>query len=331
MMYYIESADTDPYHNLALEQIAFDRLDRRHSYCMLWQNKNAIIIGRHQNTAAEINASFVRERGITVARRLSGGGAVYHDLGNLNFTFITSAGAQKGIDFAHFCKPIGQALGDLGVPAVLSGRNDMTVEGKKFSGNAQYIKEGRIMHHGTILYDSDLSILSQALSVSLDKVQSKGIRSVQSRVANIRPYMRIDMPMADFWAALKAAMLHAFDMEELALSAEDRAAAEALRDRRYAQWSWNYGASPAYTLRKLRRIEGCGTIEALLDLDQGGIIKNLLFYGDFFGTGDPQDLAGILAGHPLEYRALSEALKAIDVSSYFHAMTRDDFLLLLLE
>ncbi|MDR2718490.1 MAG: lipoate--protein ligase family protein, partial [Treponema sp.] len=198
MNYYIESRSTDPCRNLALEQFVFDFLDRRHSYFMLWQNHNSIIVGKHQNTLAEINSVFVKAHNISVVRRLSGGGAVYHDPGNLNYTFITDAGTDNTIDFAAFCLPVQKALVSFGVPVEITGRNDMTVMGRKFSGNAQYLKHERIMHHGTILYDSCMDTLSQALNLSNDKIESKGIQSVRSRVTNIRPYMKTNMPIEDF-------------------------------------------------------------------------------------------------------------------------------------
>jgi lipoate-protein ligase A len=331
MVYYIESRDTDPSRNLALEQFVFDNLDRKNNYFMLWQNHNAIIVGKHQNTLEEINAAFVKEKGIRVVRRLSGGGAVYHDLGNLNFTFITDADKQGGIDFAVFCEPIRNALLSLGVPVEISGRNDMTVDGKKFSGNAQYIKEGRVMHHGTILYDSDMGVLSQALKPGVDKIESRGVKSVQSRVTNIRPYMKTDMNVACFWAALKDFMVSAFDMGELTLGLGQNAAVEELKGRVYSQWSWNYGNSPPYTLRKARRIEGCGKIEILLDLGKEGIINNAAFYGDFFGSREPAELGDMLKGRHLEREALKEVLLGADISLYFHALDTDAFLALLLE
>lgn len=146
-MYYIESPSHDPHFNLALEQYVFDRLDRSHDYFMLWQNDNAIIVGKHQNTIGEINASYVKEHDISVVRRLSGGGAVYHDLGNINFTFISDTGDASMFDFSTFCRPVVKALHSIDVPAEINGRNDMTVDGKKFSGNSQYMKHGRVMHH----------------------------------------------------------------------------------------------------------------------------------------------------------------------------------------
>jgi lipoate-protein ligase A len=328
MVFYIESDETDPRCNLALEQYVFDCLDRQHSYFMLWQNHNAIIIGKHQNTQGEINAALVQEQGITVVRRLSGGGAVYHDLGNLNYTFITGAG-KGGIDFSLFCRPVQEALVSFGVPVEISGRNDMTVEGKKFSGSAQYIKEGRIMHHGTILYDSDLAMLGRALKVRDDKIASKGIKSVQSRVTNIRPYMKSPLTIAAFREALKRHLTAALDLRELRLAPSDWERVEELRERVYSQWSWNYGASPPYNIRKVRRIEGCGTIEVLLDVGGEGRIKGLFFYGDFFGTADPQELAPVLSGCPLEYGALKAALAGTDISRYFHALDTETFITLL--
>ena len=331
MNYYIESRNTDPGYNLALEQFVFDSHDRRHSYFMLWQNNNSIIVGKHQNTLAEINSAFVSEHHINVVRRLSGGGAVYHDLGNLNFTFITDAGKDKSIDFAAFCLPIQKALVSLGVPVEISGRNDMTVEGKKFSGNAQYIKENRVMHHGTILYDSDLGILSKALNPGDDKIVSKGIKSVQSRVTNIKPYMKNDMPITDFWRSLKNFISDDLDLKDFTLNREHENAVENLKENIYSRWSWNYGSSPPHTMRKIRRIEGCGKIEILLDVAKEGIIKKIVFYGDFFASRDSSELANILIGHHLEYNEIKSLLKGFDINEYFHALDCDNFLALLFE
>lgn len=162
---YLDLMTTDPSYNLAMEQHVFDCLPRDRMYFMLWQNDNAIIVGKYQNTIAEINEEAVRERGIRVVRRLSGGGAVYHDMGNLNFTFITDVGESNALDLKLFCEPVVRTLATLGVKAEVNGRNDITIDGKKFSGNSQYIRQGRVMHHGTIMFDSDLSVVSEALRV----------------------------------------------------------------------------------------------------------------------------------------------------------------------
>jgi len=328
-MFYIESRNSNPHHNLALEQFVFENPGEGNDCFMLWQNSNSIIIGRHQNTLEEIDSEFVKENNITVARRLSGGGAVYHDMGNLNFTFITAADKQKGLDFSAFCEPVRKALCSFGVPVELSGRNDMTVEGKKFSGNAQYIKDGKVMHHGTILYDSDLQVLSHALKPGSDKIESRGIKSVKSRVTNIRPYMKTDMPVADFWAALKSYFYEAFDMREFALAPEHIAEVEKLRESIYSQWSWNYGNSPPYSVHKTRRIEGCGKVEILLDVEKEGIIRNAAFYGDFFGNRELSELVKALVGLHLEYNEIKTALDRLDISEYIYNLKAKDFLDLL--
>ena len=329
-MTYIESKSLDPYYNLALEQFVFDELAGENSFFMLWQNHNAIILGKHQNTLEEINAEFVKEHNITVARRLSGGGAVYHDLGNLNFTFIIPTDAKSGIDFSVFCKPIQKALCSFGVPVEILGRNDMYVEGKKFSGNAQYLKQGKVMHHGTILYDSDLGMLSKAL-IAKDKIESKAVKSVRSTVTNIRPYMKLDMTTQEFWVALKDSMIHAFNMDVFDLAPSHYSAVEELKEKVYAQWAWNYGNSPPYTMRKARRFEGCGKIEIFLDMGKDGKIRGLSFFGDFFGSRDPQELGELLAGHHLEYHELKATLKGIEASQYFHSLDTEAFLSLLFE
>jgi len=331
MIYYIENKSTDPHYNLALEQYVFDTQDTEKSYFILWQNHNAIIVGKHQNTQEEINAAFVKEKNISVVRRLSGGGAVYHDMGNLNFTFITGADNTKRIDFSVFCEPISQALRSLGVPVEISGRNDMSVEGKKFSGNAQYTKDGRVMHHGTILYDSDLEILSQALKPGKDKIESKAIKSIKSRVTNIRPYMKADMAVDEFWTALKDYLTVSLSMKEFSLDPAHSAEVEELKEKVYSQWNWNYGKSPPYTIRKDRRVEGCGKIEVFLDVAQEGKIKSVVFFGDFFGNRDPRELGDMMASHHFQYNELKALCKGLDVSQYFSGLDNEVFLALLFE
>ena len=326
MFYYIDNDSTSPCFNLALEHALFDRLNRR--CCMLWRNSNAIIVGRHQITAAEVNQALVDSRGIAVVRRLSGGGAVYHDLGNINFTFITDTGGD--INFADFCRPILEALHSFGVPAEFSGRNDMTIEGKKISGNAQYIRENRIMHHGTLLYDSNLDMLSRAL-IAGAKVESAGIPSVRSRVANIRPFMKTDMPTDQFLASLRDYFLASGSMEIYPLSPEDRAAAQTLCEQMYSQWHWNYGTSPPHNIRKSRRIEGCGTVEIFIEVEKEGIITNASFHGDFFSTDDPAALAAQLTGSRLERKELTALLQNLNLPRYFHNITQESFLSLLFD
>ena len=330
MTFYIESGKIDPCYNLALEQFVFDSLDRSHGYFMLWQNRNSIIVGKNQNTSAEINTNFVNAHNISVVRRLSGGGAVYHDLGNINFTFISDAKENETRNFFVFRELIQKALISFGVPAEISGRNDITIDGKKISGSAQYIRQGRIMHHGTLLYDSDLDMLANALDPLNDKIKSKAIQSVKSRVTNIRPYLKTDLSVKDFFTSLKEFMFNSLNLREYKLSDEEEAEVEKLRQNVYSQWSWNYGASPPYNARKTRYIENCGLIEILLDIEKEGIIKNIAFYGDFFSNNDLSELGAMLTGHHLNYNELDKALQKTEISNYIYNLDKKEFISVLL-
>ena len=240
---FIDVTTTDPTFNLALEEYVFDALPRDRAWFLLWQNRPSVIIGRHQNTLAEINAPWAREHGIQVVRRLSGGGAVYHDLGNLNFTFIQDA-VTTTLDLSQFCLPVARALQAMGADAQVNGRNDITIDGKKFSGNAQYLRQGRVMHHGTILFDSDLDTVAQVLQVDPDKIRAKGVPSVRSRTTNLRPYLPPSTTLADFKAMLLAEIFRGQPMEPYQLTPADLEAVQRIQARRYATWDWNYGASP---------------------------------------------------------------------------------------
>jgi len=327
---YLDLTTTDPAYNLAAEQHVFDALPRDRAYFMLWQNDNAIIIGKHQNTLAEINEAFVRAHGIRVVRRLSGGGAVYHDLGNLNFTFITDADEDGQLNFRLFCLPVVRALAAFGVRAEINGRNDISIEGQKFSGNAQYRREGRVMHHGTILFDSDLGVVAQALRVDPEKMRSKGVQSVRSRVTNVRPHLPQDATLDEFRAGLLRSVLAETPGEAYPLSDADRAAIETLREMRYATYEWNYGASPRGTLHKKRRIDGCGTVEAFLTVERG-VITEIGFRGDFFSAEEPETLAPRFLGLRPERESYERALADADVGRYFTGLDRAGLLALLTE
>lgn len=330
MMYYIESPSNDPRFNLALEQYVFEQLDANHEYFMLWQNRNSIIIGKHQNTVEEINPVYIKEHDIQVVRRLSGGGAVYHDLGNINFTFITNKGGHASFDFALFCRPVINALHSLGAEAQVNGRNDMTLDGKKFSGNSQYIKHNRVMHHGTIMFDSDLQVLSQALKVPEDKIVSKGLKSVRSRVTNVKPYLRDNITTQEFLVRIRCFMFEAFSLEPYILTPDDIASVKRIQSEVYDQWSWNYGSSPAYQICKKRRVENCGNIEVHMNVTQGKI-ENIAFFGDYFGLDDPASLIQLLLDCELREDALLERLSHTDISTFFHNMDVFTFCSILLQ
>lgn len=319
-MKYIESFQTDPRWNLALEQYVFDSLDRAHSYFMLWQNNNTIVIGKNQNAVSEINNDFVREHGITVVRRLSGGGTVYHDMGNLNFTFVADSSSLDKINFHVFCKPIVETLAAFGVQATVSGRNDITIDGKKFSGNAQYIRDNRVMHHGTVMFDSDLTILGKALKVDREKIQSKGITSVSSRVTNIKEHLPPDVTLADFKTQLLMQISKTEPLTPYYLTAEDYVKIENIKRMRYDTWGWNFGQSPPCEINYQQRIENCGLVKISMDVKEG-MIYSLQFSGDFFGNRDVAELGEKLHGCPCQKDAVRDVLLQCDLQQYIHNIT----------
>ena len=322
---YLDLMTTDPSYNLAMEQYVFDCLPRDRMYFMLWQNDNAIIVGKYQNTIAEINEETVRERGIRVVRRLSGGGAVYHDMGNLNFTFITDVGESNALDLKLFCEPVVRTLATLGVKAEVNGRNDITIDGKKFSGNSQYIRQGRVMHHGTIMFDSDLSVVSEALRVDPTKIQTKGIRSVRSRVTNVAEHLPEKVTLPEFRRILLENILKENPGEAYPLTQDDLAAVEKLRAERYATWDWNYGFSPVCTMLRRRRVDGCGMIEAYITVEHGKIAA-LSFKGDFFSASEPDELAAHFVGCMPDRAGYEKALGDVDVSRYFAGLQKDELI-----
>lgn len=320
-MIYLETGSTDPYFNLAFEEYVFEKLDRSRSYFILWQNENAIVVGKHQNTYEEINQQYVEEHGIRVVRRLSGGGAVYHDNGNLNYTFIVDRDAAADFNFAVFVVPVIKTLERLGVRAEFTGRNDLTIEGKKFSGNAQYVRQGRIMHHGCIMLDSNLDVVSNALRVKEAKFQSKGVKSVRSRVTTINAHAPRPVTMEEFKRLLKGYILQADGLEPMALTHDQLAEVQHLRDTKYATWEWNYGASPAYDMRREQRFDA-GTVTVHLQAEAGRV-RAVKIYGDFFGSGELAELEAALVGMPLDDN-LEEALERLDVGWYIQGLTARD-------
>ena len=319
-MFYLESPSRDPYFNLALEEYVFERMDKSKSYFMLWQNDNTIVVGKYQNTAEEIDQAYVDAHGIRVARRLSGGGAVYHDRGNLNFTFIVDRADAPGLNFKIFVEPVIQALARFGVHAAFTGRNDLTIDGMKFSGNAQYARRGRLLHHGCIMLDSNLTSVADALRVKEAKFASKAVKSVRSRVTTINAHAPAPISMEDFKGALKECAMASGELEPCTLTEEDLAAIRKLRDEKYATWAWNYGFSPAYDMRREMKFPA-GLVTAHLSAE-GGKIKAVRFYGDFFG-GELGELEGAMAGLPLDEH-LTDALEALRVGDYMSGITAEE-------
>lgn len=327
---YIESTSTLPEFNLAMEQYVFDCMDRKNDYFLLWQNENTVVVGKNQNTYEEVSLPYIKNHHTHVVRRLSGGGAVYHDLGNLNFTFIINSKKSQKINFDEFTTIIAKALNELGVSAYVNGRNDILVDGKKISGNSQYIKGERTMHHGCLLYETKLDEMSKVLNVSNTKIVSKGIKSVQSRVANVSSYMKEPMTMEKFKSHLVSYMSKRTEIEKYVFSEEDIKQIEHLKSCVYDTWEWNYGASPEYNVVKSKRFEDCGEIKIFMVVKYG-IIQKIRIYGDFFGCMDVSQLTSLLEGCKLRIEDLRNVIRQCDIGRFIHNLSEEQFLELMME
>lgn len=317
-MKYIESNSTNPYFNLALEEYVFDHLPTDESYFMLWQNANAIVIGKYQNTIEEINQQYVDAKNISVVRRLSGGGAVYHDVGNLNFTFIVDEKDVSDFNFKVFVTPVIDALKKFGIEAEFNGRNDITIDGKKFSGNSQYIKRGRVMHHGCIMVDSNLTDVSDALRVKAAKFVSKNAKSVRSRVTTINANAPRKITVEEFKAALKEQILGDGAISPQTLIDEDLAKIREIQREKYETWEWNYGRAVEYSMMREEKLAaGLVTVHMCA---KDGYILNIKFYGDFFGNGEIIELENGLKGAHLD-EGLEKKLEKLNLNYYMNGVT----------
>lgn len=324
-MIYIKNDDNRPQFNLALEQYVFDNLNQFDEIFLLWINEPAIIVGKNQNTIEEINLDYVKENNIHVVRRLSGGGAVYHDLGNLNYTIISKSKGSSSFNFEAFSKPVIEVLDKLGVKAEFTGRNDITIDGKKFCGNAQYMKRGKVLHHGAILFDTDLTVLSKALKVSKDKIESKGVKSVRSRVTNIIDYLDEKITVEDFKQLLLEHMFKKDSkIKEYKLTEEDYANVNKLMEERYSTWEWNFGKSPKFNISKSKRFPA-GKVETKIYVENGRI-NELKFYGDFFGGGEISDIEEKFKGIKYKEDEIEKVLNTIDVGYYFSGISKDELM-----
>ncbi|MDD3312141.1 lipoate--protein ligase [Pseudodesulfovibrio sp.] len=321
-MRYIHNRVTDPTFNLAAEEWLMTRTGDE--IFMLWRNQPAVIVGRNQNTLSEIDEDFTRSRGIPVVRRMSGGGAVFHDLGNINFTFIQNGSPEGGLDFQRFTAPIQRALLSMGVHAEFSGRNDLLIEGRKFSGNAQHFHRNRVLHHGTLLFASDMTDLSGALRVDPEKYRDKAVKSVRSRVTNISSHLPEPMEVTAFITALMAFVSGSADQAGMALSNEETLAIEQLAEERYRTWDWNFGSSPAYNFSRRTRTPG-GLLDVHLYVKKG-VITEVRLYGDYFGVRDVGPLEALVRGSRHDRAALAERLADVALDDYLHGVTLPVFI-----
>lgn len=317
-MLYVESNSFDPEYNLSFEEYLFKYLPLdEDEYVTLWQNEPAVIIGKNQNAWAEINREYIEENNVKVVRRITGGGAVYHDLGNLNFSFITKDRATGKIDFSLYYKPIVAALRAMGVDAELSGRNDITVDGKKVIGASQSIWKGRVLSNGCILFDVKMESLASALNVRPEKLVTKGISSVRARVSNIKPYLGSDKNVEDFKVLLLREIFKQFGQEpkEYHLTDKDHLEILKIKESRFSRKEWNWGQSPKGTFKNGAKFP-FGWVEISMNI-VGGKLSDVKILGDFFGIEDVEDISNALNGASYEQAAIEKMLGEFELEKYF--------------
>lgn len=323
-MKFLKNPSTNPYFNLALDEYAMKHIQCDEDFFFLWQNAPSVIIGKNQNAAEEVNQKFIDENGIKVARRVSGGGAVYHDLNNLNFTFIINVDDPGKANYKKFVQPVIDALASMGVNAEASGRNDILIDGMKISGNAQRMANGKLMHHGTLMFDVDVDNLQNSLNVDPTKIQSKGMKSVRSRVTNIKNHLPEGTTLQEFWDKLHYFLSNEGKDEEIILTPEDIARVEYEAINKFGTWDWIYGTSPEFNLKNAKRFTG-GKVEVVCNVEEGKI-QNIRFFGDYLFVKDVSDIEERLVGVRFKRSDVEVILNEFDVSHYFGSITREELL-----
>lgn len=338
-MYYVRNERNgkeihDARLNLAIEYYLLNEILLDEPILLFYINDNAIIVGKNQNTYEEVNTDYVEKNDVTVVRRFSGGGAVYHDLGVLNFCFITKDDGDSFRNFKKFTSPVIEALHKMGVEgAELRGRNDLVINGQKFSGNAMYSKNGRMTAHGTLMFDSQIDAVVGALKPKKHKLESKGIKSIRSRVTNIKPFLDDDFQYMKTKEFREKLLLNIFDVEDVSaikeykLTEEDWEKIEAFAEKYTANWEWNYGESPKFDLERSERLS-IGTVEAKLNVEKG-TIADIRLYGDFFGMGELSDVEEKLKGIKYDAQSIREVFEQVDLKHYFGDVDVEELIQLL--
>ncbi|WFG96821.1 lipoate--protein ligase [Spiroplasma citri] len=313
-MICFKNSSTDVYFNLALDEYLL-KSDIKDNIFFLWKNFNTIVIGQNQNTIEEINLQAVEADKVNVARRITGGGAVYQDDGNLCFSIIVNKDDKIAKNYESILQPIINVLQKLGLNAKFAGKNDIEIDGKKISGNAQIKYKNRLLHHGTFLFDVDLSKMQKYLNVSQDKIISKGIKSIPARVTNIRPLLVNDITINEFMLFITNEFL-AQGTPVLDLPPDIIVAVNKLADEKYRKWEWNFGNSPEFSYQNKIRYEGKGTVDVRLNVTEGKITK-IKFFGDFLGSGGTEPLETLLTGCEYNLDKIKTKLLEVNIKDIF--------------
>ncbi len=325
-MIFIENeGNTNPKLNLALEEYALRNFSAKNDYLLFYINEPSIIIGRNQNTLEEVNHKYVEDHNIHIVRRISGGGAVYHDFGNLNFSFITNHDIKSLNNFKKFTAPVIKVLNNLGLDAELKGRNDIEVGEKKISGTAQFSTGKRMVSHGTLLLDTDLGEVVKALNVKMSKIQSKGHKSVRSRVANISEFLKKPLNIEQFRQLLLEGLYDESEaFESYHLTSEEWKAVYQLKEEKYDTWDWNYGRSPKFNIQRTKRFP-VGEIDLRIFVEKGHI-NDFKIFGDFFGKEPVEQLEQLLIGTRYKLDDITTIMKGVEIKEYFGDLSKDDFI-----
>nr|WP_321487412.1 lipoate--protein ligase [uncultured Draconibacterium sp.] len=303
-MLCINLKNNNPFYCLAAEEYLLKNFDD--DIFMLWQSDKTVVVGKHQNALGEVNYRYVRENDITVARRISGGGTVFHDAGNVNFAFIKNVKSPAEISFKQFTEPVVEALAQLDIEATTSGRNDLLIKGLKISGNAEHVFKNRVLHHGTLLFNSDLENLGNSIKVIPGKYTSKAVQSNRSKVANIAPFLKKDLDIEEFIDFLIGVQLKKEGAESYTISADEEKAINKLVDEKFTTWEWRWGYSPKYTFTNKVEIDG-RTLEIFLKIKKGRIV-NANLHGNYFVEPYATELSALLLGKSHFYEDIRHLL-----------------------
>lgn len=327
-MRYLRNNHTDPYFNMAFDEYCLEQLTIDEPVFFLWQNRPSVIMGANQEVHTEVNLDYLKENNISLVRRVTGGGAVYHDFGNLNYTIVGRSDDLER-DYPEYTRHMLQALQKLGVQATMSGRNDILVEGRKVSGFAKRVCKNRLMIHGTLMFDVDIDKLTQVLCPPATKLQSKGIASVRSRVANLCEYLPEITDISTLKQKLESILSNNYTDKEWELSQEDFQNIEQLAHDKFEKWEWIYGHSPRATLNFSEKL-ACGTVHIHLNIAENRI-TSCKFGGDFIGNLPTNELENALTGLPYDRDSISKFLEETDISRYLDGVTSAELLRLIIQ